>query len=117
MARSTSAYDFGLELLHLPPTPLLLDLGPGQGISSAYLSRRLPNAQVLTVDVDLECLKRDRLEMGPRPPAFIQATALHLPLADASLDAVLAVMTFHCLPEPEQVMARAAFSAPFQNIV
>jgi len=108
MARSTSAYDFGLNLLDLPPAPRLLDLGTGQGISSAYLSRRLPEARVFTVDVTLECLKPDQLAMGPRPPIFIQATAPRLPFADRSLDAVLAVMTFHCLPEPEQVMTEAA---------
>ena len=108
MARSTSAYDFGLDLLDLPPAPRLLDLGTGQGISSAYLSRRLPEAQVFTVDVTLECLKPEQLEMGPHPPAFIQATAPYLPLADSSLDAVLAVMTFHCLPEAAQVVAEAA---------
>ncbi len=105
MARSTRAYDFGLERLDLPPAPRLLDIGAGQGFSSAYLSRRLPAATVLSVDVTLECLKPERLETGPRPPLFIQATAPRLPLADGCLDAVLLVMTFHCLPEPEQVMA------------
>ena len=108
MARSMSAYDLGLELLELPPAPRLLDVGAGQGFSSAYLSRSLPDALVISVDVTLECLKPDQLETGPRPPAFVQATAPRLPLADSSLDAVLAVMTFHCLPEPEQVMAEAA---------
>ena len=108
MARSTSAYDFGLELLDLPPAARLLDLGTGRGISSAYLSRRLPDARVFTVDVNLGGLERDQLDMGVHPPVFLQATALHLPLANDSLDAVLAVMTFHCLPEPEQVMAEVA---------
>ncbi len=108
MARSTKAYDFGLGLLDLPPAPRLLDVGAGQGFSSAYLSRRLPEALVVSVDVTLECLKPERLEVGPRPPAFVQATAPRLPLADGSLDAVLLVMTFHCLPEPAQVMAEAA---------
>ncbi len=108
MARSMSAYDLGLDLLDLPPAPRLLDMGAGQGFSSAYLSRSLPEALVLSVDVTMECLKPEQLETGPRAPAFIQATAPRLPLADNSLDAVLMVMTFHCLPEPERVMAEAA---------
>jgi len=66
MARSTRAYDFGLELL---------DLGAGQGVSSAYLNRRQPEASVFGLDVTMVCLKPGQSEAGPRPPFFIQVTA------------------------------------------
>lgn len=108
MAQSTSAYDFGLQYLDLPPQPLILDIGAGQGNGSAYLSRRLPEAQVVTYDITMECFSRDKLDFGPNPPWFIQADATAPPLASNSLDAVLAIMTFHCLPQPQEIIAGAA---------
>ena len=108
MARSTRAYEFALEHLTLPPHAPVLDLGTGPGLGSAYPSRRLPQAQVVTLDITVACLQRHQLQFGPNPPFFIQATAPQLPLATGSTDAVLAVMTFHCLPQPQQVIAEAA---------
>ncbi len=109
MARSTRAYEFGLNLLtDLPAAPRLLEIGTGQGYSAAWLSRRFPQGQILTLDINRTCLKRAELTFGPRRPDFIQATAPALPLAAASCDAVLLVMTFHCLPEPQQVLRETA---------
>ncbi len=113
MARSTRAYDFALEHLALPDRPvdarpLILDVGTGKGNGTAYLSRRLPDAQIVTLDISPDSLNRDGLTFGPRQPFFIQATAPSPPLATASLDAVLLIMTFHCLPEPQPVISEAA---------
>jgi ubiquinone/menaquinone biosynthesis C-methylase UbiE len=108
MARSTGAYEFALERVAIPAHARVLDIGAGQGYGAAFLSRALPDAQVLSVDINMECLKPDRLESGPRPPIFIQASATDLPLATDSLDAVFAVMTFHCLPQPQRVIQEAA---------
>ncbi len=109
VARSTRAYEFGLDLLPgLPAAPRLLEIGTGQGYSAAWLSRRFPQGQVLSLDIQRTCLKRENLAFGPRRPDFIQATAPSLPLAAASCDAVLLVMTFHCLPAPQQVIHEAA---------
>jgi ubiquinone/menaquinone biosynthesis C-methylase UbiE len=108
MASSTRAYEFALEQVILPAQAQVLEIGAGQGHGAAYLSRSLSDAQVYSVDVNMECLKPDRLQPGPRPPIFIQASATDLPLTTNSLDAVFAVMTFHCLPEPQQVMREVA---------
>ena len=108
MARSTRAYDFALEHLTLPDHPLILDVGTGKGNGTAHLSRRLPAAQIVTFDISRECLNYGELEFGPRQPFFIQATAPNPPLATASLDAVMLIMTFHCLPEPQRVISEAA---------
>ena len=108
MARSTRAYEFGLQFLDLPPDPLILDIGTGQGNGTAFLSRRLPDAQVVSLDIDLTCFNPDELAFGPKRPWFIQATAPAMPLATASLDAVVLVMTFHCLPQSQQVLAEVA---------
>ncbi|HEY79840.1 MAG TPA: class I SAM-dependent methyltransferase [Caldilineae bacterium] len=108
MARSTRAYDFALAQVDLNQAERVLEIGAGQGYGAAHLSRVLPHAQLFSVDISLECLKPEQLESGPKPPIFIQATAPALPLAAASMDAVILVMTFHCLPEPQQVFHEAA---------
>ncbi len=108
MARSTRAYEFALAQVTLPAAPRVLEIGAGQGFGAAFLSRKLPGSHVYSVDITMECLKPERLQVGSPPPFFIQATAPHLPLATASLDAVFLVMTFHCLPQPQRVVQEAA---------
>ncbi len=108
MARSTRAYDFGLQHLPLPDTPWILEIGTGQGHGVAHLSRTLPNAHIVSLDITLANFHREQLQFGPREPYIIQASAPYLPLAHASMDAVLLIMTFHCLPEPQRVLDEAA---------
>ena len=38
---------------------------------------------------------------------FVQADVTNIPIASGSVDMVEMVMTFHCLPKPERVMAEA----------
>ncbi len=110
VARSTRAYAFALTLVHLPPSARLLDVGSGQGYGSAFLSRAFPEAQVFGIDQTFECRQGARPEHGPRPPLDVQASAPFFPYAAESLDAVFLVMTFHCLPHPQQVIAEATRS-------
>lgn len=108
MARSSRAYEYALEHMPLPEGAQVLEIGAGQGFGAAWLSRRLPQAQIYSVDVSMDCLKPERLEVGPHPPVFIQASATDLALASASMDAVFLVMTFHCLPQPQRVVREVA---------
>lgn len=107
VARSTRAYEFALTHLRLPRAARLLDLGAGQGYGSAFLSRAYPEAQVFGLDITFECQQDAQPEHGPRPPLYIQASAPFIPIENDSLDAVFAVMTFHCLPQPARVIAEA----------
>ncbi len=103
MARSTRAYTFGLQLLpELPPGPVL-EIGAGQGFGAAYLSRALAPRPVVAIDVELGCLRAAGLAFGPVPPRFVLATAPRLPFRREAFALAVAVMTFHCLPEPAQV--------------
>ncbi len=108
MARSTRAYEFGLSLLtDLPPAPQLLEIGFGQGYSTAWLSRRFIQGKITAIDINRACLRPTALTFGPRRPHFVQASAPSLPLPAACYDAVLLVMTFHCLPQPQRVLCEA----------
>jgi len=108
MARSTRAYDFLSGHINVPPKPHLLDLGAGLGSGAAYLSRHFPEAVVMGLDITYECLKWDELAIGATPPAFVQGNGLSFPLAADSLDGITAVMSFHCLPQPQQILNEAA---------
>lgn len=103
MARSTKAYTFGLE--RLPPLPpgAILEIGTGQGYSTAFLSRAVPDRQTIGIDITYECFKPDRLSFGPHRPWFVQASAPALPFAASTFALSTLVMTFHCLPEPQRV--------------
>ncbi len=108
MARSTRAYAFALEKLSFPPQARVLDLGAGSGAGTAFLGRRLPEACVVGLDITMESLDRRSLPATPRPLHFVQASATALPFEDGCLDGVMAVMTFHCLPKPQQVFREVA---------
>ena len=105
MARSTRAYQFGLE--HLPALPEggVLEIGTGQGYGAAFLSRAFPERQVAAIDITYECFKPDQLEFGARRPWFVQASAPYQPFAEGTFALTTAIMTFHCLPEPRRVFA------------
>ncbi len=108
MARSTRAYDFGLQHVTLPDKPWILEIGTGQGYGVAHLSRTLPHAYIVSLDITLANYRREQLEFGPREPYIIQANAPYLPLAHGCMDAVLLIMTFHCLPDPQRVLEESA---------
>ena len=106
MASATSAYEFFLENAQFPAAPRILDLGTGNGKGAIYLSEQRPDSLVFGVDLTYAC-ERPTGSLDS-PPYFIQGDALALPLAGNSLDAGIAVMAFHCLPEPQQIIREAA---------
>jgi len=107
VSRSTRAYEFALSKIDLPKAATLLDIGAGQGYGSGFLSRTIPQGQVIGIDITYECAEGEKPEFGFNPPIFIQANAPQLPFIKNSFDAVFAVMTFHCLPNPEQFLSEA----------
>lgn len=108
MARSTRAYAFGLAHVPALPEGPVLEIGTGQGYGAAFLSRTLPERQVVAIDITYRCFRPERLVLGPRSPWWIQASAPALPFAAATFALVTLVMTFHCLPEPQKVLAEIA---------
>ncbi|HET6583551.1 MAG TPA: class I SAM-dependent methyltransferase [Nannocystaceae bacterium] len=117
--RSAELYDVGVEFLFggtadvmrrqaLVPlvqrfrgvaAPRILDLGCGTGRTLAQLRRALPDARCIGMDLSPYYLSvaRDVLA-GPPDVELVPGNAESIPLADASVDAVVSVFMFHELP-------------------
>jgi malonyl-CoA O-methyltransferase len=88
-----------LDLVTLQPDTVL-DLGAGPPEATAALAGRYPGARVLALDLVPEILGP-----GPRPWQRVCADAARLPLADQSVDLVVAGMLLHWCQEPDAVLA------------
>jgi malonyl-CoA O-methyltransferase len=88
-----------LEYVSLAPRTVL-DLGAGPPEATADLARRFPDARVLAVD-----LVPGMLGAGPQPWTRIGADAARLPLAEASVDLVVAGMLLHWCEAAPAVLA------------
>ena len=80
-----------------------LDLGCGGGLLSAYLSQC--GAQWIGVDLSGASLRAGRERLGAR---FARADVLHLPVADASMDVVLAADVLEHVPSLDAALSEAA---------
>ncbi|MGW3974495.1 class I SAM-dependent methyltransferase [Streptomyces ardesiacus] len=86
------------------PRPLLLDLGCGPGSLAARLVRRLPEAEIVAVDMDPVLLELGRTHYADAA-RYVDAVigeedwthALHL---DRSLDVAVSTTALHYLPAP-----------------
>lgn len=86
-----------LELANLPQPARMLDLGCGAGASAAMLRA-----------AGHRCLG---LDLAPPPTAaapLLRADAHHLPLADASMDAVLCECALSCMDDAATVLQEVA---------
>ncbi|KWX00759.1 Methyltransferase type 11 [Carbonactinospora thermoautotrophica] len=99
------------QLLRLPAAGRLVDLGCGAGPTLAAVSRDHPDAHLIGVDRSLAALRHARQHLGGHPgPVGLVAADLRapLPLADASVDAVVSYNTLECLPDPPAVLREVA---------
>ncbi|GIK35792.1 MAG: hypothetical protein AMXMBFR45_00860 [Gammaproteobacteria bacterium] len=87
-----------LELVRLEPH-VVLDLGAGPPEATAALATRYPQAQLLALD-----LVPAMLGAAARPWARLCADAARLPLADRSVDLVVAGMLLHWCQDPDAVL-------------
>lgn len=88
------------------PEPVVVDLGTGPGLLLEMLRERLPEAQLVGVEVQPEMLQSAH-EVAARCGATIVEAdlAAPLPLPDACADIVTAVMVFHELVFPPALLA------------
>lgn len=100
--RFTVVADVVEHITHGRPTPLVVDLGCGPGSLSVRLSRRLPRARIVAVDMDPVLLALGRsLEPGVRyVDAVIGAAGWTAALdIEEPLDAAVSTTALHYLPD------------------
>jgi len=93
----------------LPADASVVDLGTGPGLLLPMLRERLPEASITGVEIQPVMLETAR-ELAAGCDARIVEADLGgpLPIADASADLTLAVMSFHELPHPPVLLEHAA---------
>lgn len=108
----TPAYDFLFRLalperalrdglvdeLDLPVGARILDLCCGTGALLACFARRRPDLDLVGLDIDPRMIALARERLRPARVTLLEASAEHVPLEDASMDAVVSVLAFHHLP-------------------
>jgi malonyl-CoA O-methyltransferase len=90
-----------LDPIRLAPA-IVVDLGSGPPEATAAVARRFPDARVLAID-----LVPAMLSGAATPWARVAADAARLPLAEASIDLVVASMLLHWCEDPAAVLAEA----------
>jgi ubiquinone/menaquinone biosynthesis C-methylase UbiE len=77
------------------PTPMIVDLGSGPGTLTAALGRLLPATTVIGVEPGAQMLGIARATNTTANVRFVQGSAEHLPIADASVDVVVSSLSAH----------------------
>lgn len=91
----------------LPPDWIVADLGCGTGNAAEWLAPRVH--EVIAIDQSHAMLKAASKRLrGQSNVRFVESEIGNLPLADGSLDAAIAVLVLHHLPNPIAVLKEAA---------
>lgn len=97
-----------VDQAHIKPGDRVLDLGCGPGISAFGMLDRVPDAEIVGLDLSRMMLflaeQWRKLEPHGHRVEFIQADATHLPFADHSFDAVTGHSFLYLLPDAESVL-------------
>ena len=90
------------ELRHSPPSRVL-DIGCGTGILSTRLRDEF--GEVTVVGCDFSAGMLEQAAQRGREVAWVRGDALHLPLGDGSVDAVVSTESFHWFPDHDAALA------------
>lgn len=100
-----------LALLQLAEGETVLDLGSGAGIDCFLAAKRVgPTGRVIGVDMTPEMLARARKNVAASPfrnVEFRLGEIEHLPVADASVDAIISNCVVNLVPDKAQVFREA----------
>jgi arsenite methyltransferase len=98
-----------LGLLELQPGETVVDLGSGGGIDCFLAAKRVgPAGRVIGVDMTPEMIARARRNAGATGfdnVEFRLGEIEHLPVADASVDAIISNCVINLVPDKQQVFA------------
>lgn len=96
-----------LEPIELKPKTIL-DLGSAQGAGSRALAKRYRGARVLSLDLSHSMLQTSRQQRSRFSRIReVQADAAKLPLADGSVDLVIANLLLPWIDQPERLFSEA----------
>jgi ubiquinone/menaquinone biosynthesis C-methylase UbiE len=98
-------HDDVVARLRIARAQRVLDLGCGTGFLSARMAADL-GATVVGCDYSAGMLSEARART--HDVAWVQGDALHLPLADGSVDAATSTEAFHWFPDPDLALAELA---------
>lgn len=91
--RTTLAQMFPSDAQHI------LDLGCGTGTATRFIAERLPNAQIVGIDLSPYMIAAAQLKARAFSNiTFLHANAEHLPFESNTFDAVTASLLFHEMP-------------------
>jgi len=91
------------ERLHLTSQAHVLEIGPGPGYFSGEVARRIPNGQLILLDIQYEMLGKNRWKLGQtaiKNARWTQASADALPFRPEVFDVVFLVTVLGEVPEP-----------------
>jgi ArsR family transcriptional regulator len=83
------------------------DLGCGTGNASELFAPIVERVVAVDVSGPMLAAARERLKDTPNV-SFVEASAEHIPLADRSVDAAVAVLVLHHLKQPAALLAQAS---------
>lgn len=105
---SRLAGDVFLDWLAPAPGLRWIDVGCGNGASSALLLDRCAPAMVEGIDPSPAQLDYARRRLAGRPVALHQGSAMELPFPDAGFDAAMMALVLFFVPEPARGVAEMA---------
>jgi ubiquinone/menaquinone biosynthesis C-methylase UbiE len=104
-----AAYAAAIAQAGLPRGGVVLDIGCGTGRALPALREAVgPHGTVIAADLTPEMLRQACLHGRAEDAALVLADARHLPLADASVDAIFAAGLITHLPDPEDGLRQLA---------
>jgi len=113
LARNQGGAERLVAALPEGPWRRILDVGAGTGFASLAMVERFAPDEIVAVDASGAMLEVFRAKLGAHPEVRVElhnADVLHMPVADASADAVVSSMAFHWFPNKPaalRAMARA----------
>ncbi|MFE8071054.1 methyltransferase domain-containing protein [Marinobacteraceae bacterium S3BR75-40.1] len=91
--------DLVLRGAHLTGNERVLDLACASGNYSRRLAQAVPEGAVLGLDLSRPMLREATRQPSPANLHYVRASALELPLADNSVDAVVCCAALHLFPD------------------
>ncbi len=104
-----SSYEILLDSVPQLRDKRILDLACGSGPFTKLAANRVgPRGRVVAMDLSFHELLRAQAAVGARNAHFARATAVHLPLRSASVDAVFSHLALMVMPSLEAILSEVS---------